>query len=205
MLFYSFSFPPSPKPRSQKIYFPEKVCEAGAVMRFVGLSRGLLGPTTTRGRPLSPASAPLRAARTPVSAVSQASMSSSITYLSQDQAQAIDLDLMGPLGFSVDQLMELAGLSVASSLAEVYSRADHSGGVLVFAGPGNNGGDGLVAARHLHHFGYRVKARDSLLLQPSPRSLPSLSSRSDTPLSPPLSPHRSATRSERTGSFTETW
>lgn len=34
---------------------------------------------------------------------------------------AIDEELMGPqLGFSVDQLMELAGLSVASALAAEY-------------------------------------------------------------------------------------
>lgn len=63
---------------------------------------------------------------------------------------------MGPLGFSVDQLMELAGLSVACSLASEYPLHTHPQ-VLVIAGPGNNGGDGLVAARHLHHFGYQVK------------------------------------------------
>lgn len=63
---------------------------------------------------------------------------------------------MGPLGFSVDQLMELAGLSVACSLAAEYPCSSHPR-VLVLAGPGNNGGDGLVAARHLHHFGYKVE------------------------------------------------
>ena len=40
---------------------------------------------------------------------------------------------MGPLGFSVDQLMELAGLSVASSLFSEYSVATHCR-VLVIAG-----------------------------------------------------------------------
>ncbi|KAF3445982.1 hypothetical protein FNV43_RR11160 [Rhamnella rubrinervis] len=77
----------------------------------------------------------------------------SISYLTQREAAEIDETLMGPLGFSVDQLMELAGLSVAASIAEVYKLSDYKR-VLAICGPGNNGGDGLVAARHLHHFGY---------------------------------------------------
>ena len=63
---------------------------------------------------------------------------------------------MGPLGFSVDQLMELAGLSVACSVYAEYPPSSHKR-ILVIAGPGNNGGDGLVAARHLYHFGYSVE------------------------------------------------
>ncbi|MEW5301653.1 MAG: hypothetical protein WDW36_004500 [Sanguina aurantia] len=74
---------------------------------------------------------------------------------SQAQATAVDEELMGPLGFSVDSLMELAGLSVACALAAEYPAATFPR-VLVLAGPGNNGGDGLVAARHLAHFGYTV-------------------------------------------------
>ena len=61
---------------------------------------------------------------------------------------------MGELGFSVDQLMELAGLSVASALHLEYGDKKR---VLVLVGPGNNGGDGLVAARHLYHFGHQVE------------------------------------------------
>ncbi|XP_050377273.1 pyridoxine/pyridoxamine 5'-phosphate oxidase 1, chloroplastic isoform X2 [Argentina anserina] len=78
-----------------------------------------------------------------------------ISYLTQSQAAEIDEILMGPLGFSVDQLMELAGLSVATSIAEVYKPSEYNR-VLAICGPGNNGGDGLVAARHLHHFGYKL-------------------------------------------------
>ncbi|XP_011071779.1 pyridoxine/pyridoxamine 5'-phosphate oxidase 1, chloroplastic isoform X2 [Sesamum indicum] len=78
----------------------------------------------------------------------------SISYLTQQQAAEIDDLLMGNLGFSIDQLMELAGLSVASAVAEVYKPSEYNR-VLVICGPGNNGGDGLVAARHLHHFGYK--------------------------------------------------
>ncbi|CAM8982202.1 unnamed protein product [Rhodiola kirilowii] len=79
--------------------------------------------------------------------------SESISYLTQQEATEIDQMLMGPLGFSIDQLMELAGLSVASAIADVYKSSDYNR-VLTICGPGNNGGDGLVAARHLRHFGY---------------------------------------------------
>ena len=69
-------------------------------------------------------------------------------------AAALDEELMSSGAFSIDQLMELAGLSVSQALY-LLSPPSKSPNVLVACGPGNNGGDGLVAARHLHHFGYK--------------------------------------------------
>lgn len=74
--------------------------------------------------------------------------------LSQQEAVAIDEELMATPGFSVDQLMELAGLSVAAAVYDAYPPSTHPRVVCV-CGPGNNGGDGLVAARHLWQFGYK--------------------------------------------------
>jgi len=56
-------------------------------------------------------------------------------------------------GFSLDQLMELAGLSCSQAAYKVHPPSKGAK-VLVACGPGNNGGDGLVCARHLHHYGY---------------------------------------------------
>ncbi|KAI8581380.1 hypothetical protein K450DRAFT_232797 [Umbelopsis ramanniana AG] len=79
----------------------------------------------------------------------------SLKFITQKVAQAIDEDLMSAAGgFSVDQLMELAGLSVAQAVQKTYPTQKHPR-VLICCGPGNNGGDGLVAARHLFHFGYK--------------------------------------------------
>lgn len=90
----------------------------------------------------------------PLSSLQSLQVSESVSYLNQREAAEVDEILMGPLGFSVDQLMELAGLSIATSIAEVYKSSEYKR-VLAICGPGNNGGDGLVAARHLHHFGYK--------------------------------------------------
>lgn len=73
-------------------------------------------------------------------------------YLSQEEAQNIDQELFNEYSFSVDQLMELAGLSVAVAVTKAYPRETSHPKVLVCSGPGNNGGDGLVAARHLKMF-----------------------------------------------------
>ena len=77
-----------------------------------------------------------------------------MSFLSQTIAQQIDIHLMSKGGFSIDQLMELAGLSVAQSIYKVYPKNQYPK-VLVCVGPGNNGGDGLVAARHLAQWGYQ--------------------------------------------------
>ncbi|KAH9756366.1 Pyridoxine/pyridoxamine 5'-phosphate oxidase 1 [Citrus sinensis] len=104
---------------------------------------------------LRPVSAPaIRAFCSKSDAMSSAQNSDSVSHLTQREAAEIDETLMGPLGFSVDQLMELAGLSVATSIAEAYKASEYDR-VLAICGPGNNGGDGLVAARQLYHFGYK--------------------------------------------------
>ncbi|GAX14510.1 hypothetical protein FisN_11Hu027 [Fistulifera solaris] len=80
------------------------------------------------------------------------------TYLSASAAAALDAELMSEPGFTLEQLMELAGLAVAEAVYTVVEERRPSQQVkpkiLVICGPGNNGGDGLVAARHLILFGY---------------------------------------------------
>ncbi|KAK8071724.1 hypothetical protein PG996_005072 [Apiospora saccharicola] len=77
-----------------------------------------------------------------------------IKTLSAKAAAALDKELMSTGAFSIDQLMELAGLSVSQVVYRVHPR-NKGNRVLVACGPGNNGGDGLVAARHLRHYGYQ--------------------------------------------------
>jgi len=59
------------------------------------------------------------------------------------------------IGLSTDVLMENAGKAVAEEVRRILGNIDQQN-ILFLIGPGNNGGDGLVAARHLHDWGARV-------------------------------------------------
>ncbi|MBI4201755.1 MAG: NAD(P)H-hydrate dehydratase [Chloroflexi bacterium] len=63
--------------------------------------------------------------------------------------------LAGERGVTTDALMEKAGLAIADYAIQQIA-SPKGARVLVLVGPGNNGGDGLVAARYLHQWGARV-------------------------------------------------
>jgi hydroxyethylthiazole kinase-like uncharacterized protein yjeF len=80
--------------------------------------------------------------------------------LNAKDAADLDAALMSVPGYTLEQLMELAGLSVAQAvyqLLESSANRSKSLRILIVCGPGNNGGDGLVAARHLLLFGYETR------------------------------------------------
>jgi ADP-dependent NAD(P)H-hydrate dehydratase / NAD(P)H-hydrate epimerase len=79
--------------------------------------------------------------------------------LDADQMRATDGWAINERGVPSLELMETAGRAVAEAAAEVGG----SGRAAVVCGKGNNGGDGLVAARALREMGFEV---DALLLAP---------------------------------------
>lgn len=73
------------------------------------------------------------------------------SVLTAAAASACDSELFS--AHPLPALVEVAGLAVATAVHRVYPPTTHPR-VLVLAGPGNNGADGMAAARHLSHFGY---------------------------------------------------
>ena len=73
-----------------------------------------------------------------------------------EQMARIDRDCAS-IGLPTDKLMENAGKAVAEEIRRILHSVEHQH-ILLLIGPGNNGGDGLVAARHLHDWGAKVSA-----------------------------------------------
>ncbi len=76
--------------------------------------------------------------------------------LSGEQMRRVDRRAIETLGIPSLELMENAGRGIADALVRDYPTAS-SGPVLILCGKGNNGGDGLVCARHLLTHGIRAK------------------------------------------------
>ena len=76
--------------------------------------------------------------------------------VTSEQMQALDRQTIEDLGIHGLILMENAGRGTAEIIMARYAAELSDKGAVVVAGPGNNGGDGFVIARHLMQAGFRV-------------------------------------------------
>ena len=86
-------------------------------------------------------------------------MESNIPYINAEISSLVDKELMSTYNYSIDQLMEIAGLTVAKVVNQEFIKKNSIKNIkiLTLCGPGNNGGDGLVASRYLKEFGNDVE------------------------------------------------
>jgi len=82
----------------------------------------------------------------------------SLRFLSGDEASTLHDEIVNPAHgyYSGGALMEIAALTCAIATCDTYPQEQYPR-ILCICGPGNNGADGLIMARHFHHFGYQVE------------------------------------------------
>ncbi|MGB4525119.1 MAG: NAD(P)H-hydrate epimerase, partial [Bacillota bacterium] len=73
-----------------------------------------------------------------------------------DEMREIDRRAIEVVGIPGVVLMENAGRAVSETIKDLLWHLENPR-VCIFAGKGNNGGDGFVIARHLANSGFRVK------------------------------------------------
>ncbi len=82
----------------------------------------------------------------------------SMRQVSADEMRELDQMAMQQYGIPSLLLMENAGRGVSDWIREKFGQfKPQAVSILIFCGKGNNGGDGLVAARHLKNHGFQVQ------------------------------------------------
>lgn len=82
-----------------------------------------------------------------------------IPAVTAEQMAKVDRLLIEEYGFLLSQLMENAGRNLAEQARRMLSGSINAKKIVVLCGTGNNGGGGMVAARHLHNRGAQVQVQ----------------------------------------------
>ena len=75
------------------------------------------------------------------------------------QMRRVDQLMMEAFGIGLLQMLENAGLHLASLARRLLGGSVTDRRIAILCGAGNNGGGGMVAARHLHNWGARVQVQ----------------------------------------------
>lgn len=75
-------------------------------------------------------------------------------FLTKTQIQELDKRTIAEEGITSLELMERAATALCTSICQMFQRSLH---FVVFAGPGNNGGDALAVARMLSEKGHQIE------------------------------------------------
>ncbi len=86
-------------------------------------------------------------------------MSQNIPALTTTQIAEVDRLMIKEYGILVIQMMENAGRNLAELARRMLNRRLTDRKIVVLCGAGNNGGGGMVAARHLHNRGADVRVK----------------------------------------------
>jgi NAD(P)H-hydrate epimerase len=73
-----------------------------------------------------------------------------------EQMREVDRIMVEEFGVRIIQMMEAAGAGIAETSKEILGTLDKKK-ILILSGKGNNGGDGIVAARYLNNWGAKPK------------------------------------------------
>ena len=85
-------------------------------------------------------------------------MTNRVQSITTDQMREVDLLMIEEFGITLVQMMENAGRALARLARTRFLEADAKGKrVVLLAGPGGNGGGGLVCARNLRNWGALVE------------------------------------------------
>ena len=82
-----------------------------------------------------------------------------IPALTTEQMAQVDRLMIETYGIRLEQMMENAGRNLAELARQRLGGHVKDQRIFILCGPGNNGGGGMVAVRHLHNMGARVSVQ----------------------------------------------